>query len=65
MKEGGEDVAVRLHPGSRAQGTEVTAAVVEDNNNGIYTATYTAPAKGNYMVCTSLIVFSSLFTFAL
>uniref|UniRef100_A0A7S3R2H4 YtkA-like domain-containing protein n=1 Tax=Dunaliella tertiolecta TaxID=3047 RepID=A0A7S3R2H4_DUNTE len=49
MREGGEEVVVRVQPSSRSMGDTFMASV-EDNNNGIYTATYTAPAKGNYMV---------------
>lgn len=49
MKEGGEEVVVRVQPSSRSMG-DTMMAEVEDNKNGIYTATYTAPAKGNYMV---------------
>jgi len=49
MKEGGEDVVVRLHPQPAGRAQPIQASIL-DNDNGVYTATYTAPAKGNYMV---------------
>lgn len=47
MKEGGEDVTVRV----QYHGTgEYLSVEVTDNDNGTYTAVYTPPAKGDYSV---------------
>jgi hypothetical protein len=54
LKEGGEDVAVRVLPASGpsggASGATYIDVAIEDKGNGMYVATYTAPAKGTYNV---------------
>ena len=48
---GGADVEVQVIPASSSTSSSAPIVVdVLDNNNGCYTATYTAPSKGNYLV---------------
>jgi hypothetical protein len=50
-KEGGEAVEVRVGPASSSMHLDGPIEVsIVDNGNGIYTATYTAPVKGNYTI---------------
>jgi hypothetical protein len=49
LKEGGEDVVVRVQ-GLGAGAGGLLMVEMADNNDGTYTATYTPPTKGNYSV---------------
>lgn len=50
MKEGGEDVAVRVQATGVGASQQYIGVAITDNNDGTYTAVYTPPAKGNYLV---------------
>ena len=52
LAEGGDYVVVRVIPGSTAlaAGAKVSEAIVKDNGDGSYTATYSVEARGDYQV---------------
>lgn len=50
LKEGGEDVTVRVQATGVGAASQYIAVETTDNNDGTYTAIYTPPAKGNYLV---------------
>lgn len=56
LSEGGDYVVVRVIPGStaRAAGAKESEAIVKDNGDGSYTATYSVEARGDYQVGLSL-----------
>lgn len=52
LAEGGDYVVVRVLPGPSAQaaGAKESEAIVKDNGDGSYTATYSVEARGDYQV---------------
>ena len=52
LTEGGDYVVVRVIPGSTAlaAGAKESEAIVKDNEDGSYTATYSVEARGDYQV---------------
>ncbi|KAL6752927.1 hypothetical protein V8C86DRAFT_2738789 [Haematococcus lacustris] len=54
LKEGGEDVAVRVQAVGGSASAQYIEVTVVDNDDGTYTATYTPPIKGNYQVSVEL-----------
>lgn len=50
MKEGGEEVDVRVQATGMGGTSQHVECTVVDNENGTYTATYTPANKGNYLV---------------
>ncbi len=55
LNEGGDYVVVRVIPGSTAlaAGAKESEAIVKDNGDGSYTATYSVEARGDYQVTSS------------
>ena len=56
ITEGGDYVVVRVCPGpaARAGGAQEAQAIVKDNSDGSYTATYSVEARGDYEVLISV-----------
>lgn len=52
LTNGGDYVVVRVIPGASAlsQGAKESEAIVKDNNDGSYTATYSVEYRGDYEV---------------
>lgn len=52
LTEGGDYVVVRVTPGptALAAGAKESEAIVKDNADGSYTATYSVEARGDYQV---------------
>ena len=52
LTDGGDYVVVRVIPGASAQaaGAKESEAIVKDNKDGSYSATYSVEARGDYQV---------------
>jgi len=52
LTEGGDYVVVRVIPGTTAMagGAKEAEAIVKDNGDGSYTATYSVESRGDYQV---------------